>query len=499
MSLSDGKEQLPDDLEQEALLAMKKIGAFQGSNGDPAVMDSYKEPPSYFLLLLISAGLGLAAYIISEISNYYEIKRHWTHYRCMPSIAPFAKFYGYDLTETLNFCTSQAVKAHAPGVIDPIYKGINVVTGIVDGVYDKVVSIEGGVAGLLSGFEAFVVNFVNSFRLLGVRVRMSFVRMKDIFARVFGVFIAFAYSAISAITFGENLVCNPLVTFIGSIAGADLCCFSPETLVRMSDGSAKPIVAVRIGDALAGGSTVTSTYLFDGTHTTMVKIQGIHVSANHYIEGSDGRMIQVGNHSAAIPAQSLPRILCLSTSNNLLPIVTDMNTTLTFADYEESSDPRVIAEAQRIAEEQLNNGPCGPTVGDYSLGLDPTFQVFMSNGAWKPLSSVQIGDTLMGGTSVLGLVHELCESQCKTPGGHYVSAAQLVFYNGAWLRAAHVWPSVTNKRDTLIHLMVSNNGSLTVGGDGEQWLMRDYAEVSSMDIQRPYDVKLTTKQSAKVH
>jgi hypothetical protein len=489
MSLSDGREQLPDDLEQEALLAMKKIGAFQNSNGDPAVMNSFKEPPSIFMLGLITAGLGFVAYIISEISNYYEIKRDWTHYRCMPSVAPFAKFYGYDLAETLNFCTSQAVKAHAPGVIDPIYKGINIVTGVVDGVYDKVVSIEGGVAGLLKGVEAFFVNFANSFRLIGVRVRMSVVRIKDIFARIYGTFIAFAYAAISAITFGENLICNPLVAFLGEITGVDLCCFAPETGVRMADYSKRCIAKVQIGDVLAGGSVVTSTYLFDGSQTRMVRVHGIHVSGNHYIKGPTGVMVQARDHPAAISSQSIPYIHCLSTSNNLLPIITDMNTTMTFADYEESSDPAVIAEAQRIAEETLNGGGYGPTVSDYSLGLDPTFTVLLNNGAWIPLSSVRVGDVLMGGAAVTGLVHEVCDLQCKTPAGHYVSAAQLVFYNGAWIRAAHVWSTSPQKGDILFHLFVSNNGSFIVGGDGEQWVVRDYVEVA--DTQAPYDEKLT--------
>ena len=498
MSLSDGREQLPDDLEQEALLAMKKIGAFQNSKGDTAILDSFKDPPSLFMLGLITAGLGFVAYIISEISNYYEIKRHWTHYRCMPSVAPFAKFYGYDLAETLNFCTSQAVKAHAPGVIDPIFKGINVVTGVVDGVYDKVVSIEGGVAGLLQGVESFFVNFANSFRLIGVRVRMSVVRIKDIFARIYGTFIAFAYAAISAITFGENLICNPLVAFLGEITGVDLCCFAPETGIRMADFSSRCIAKVQIGDVLAGGSVVSSTYVFSGKKTRMVRIHGIHVSGNHYVRGPNGVMVQAKDHPAATSALSIPFIHCLSTSNNLLPIITDMNTTMTFADYEESSDPAVIAEAQRIAEETLN-GPDNtmrPTVSDYSLGLDPTFTVLLNNGAWIPLSSVKIGDILMGGASVSGIVREVCNLQCRTPAGHYVSAAQLILYNGSWIRAAHVWPTSTQMGDILFHLFVSNNGSFIVGGDGEQWIVRDYAEVA--DTQAPYDEKLTGAPSVSV-
>lgn len=480
-----GQVQLTDELEKEALLAMKKVGAYIGSNGDPAVMDSFKDPPSSFLLVLITAGLLVIALLISEVANYYEIKSNWSEYRCMPSITPFAKFYGYNLAETMNFCMAQAVKEHSPGVINPIYASINEITGVVDGVYSKVESIEGGVAGLLKGFESFLVNFVNSFRLIGTRVRMSFVRIKEIFGRIYGIFIAFSYAAISAITFGENLVCNPLVVFLGTITGVDICCFAPDTRIAMADGTHRSIASVKIGDLLADGGRVTSTYLFDGSATKMVRLAGVHVSGNHYV--LDGEWIQADEHAASVAAPSLTYLWCLSTTTNRIPVVGDRGI-LVCADYEESSDPAVIVEAQSIAEMQLN-GSTGPTVPDYSLGLDPTLNVFMANGTWKQLADVIIGDTLLGGAVVAGLIREVCPTQCKTPGGHYVAAAQLVFHSGSWIRAAHLWPTV-DRPTVLNHLMVSNNLGFTVGADGEMFNVRDYAEVTTMDIQAPYAAKL---------
>lgn len=487
MSLST-VSQVPDDLEKEALLVMKKIGAFVGSKGDPAVMESYKEPPSLITLVLMTLGLGVVAYIVAELSNYYEIQRNWAQYRCMPSVMPFAKFYGFDLAETINFCVSEQVREHAPDVIDPIYRGINTVTGVVDGVYKKVVDIEGGITSLLKGFSDFVVNFVNSFRLLGTRVRMSFVRIKDIFARVYGIFLSFAYAAISAITFGENLICNPLITFMGSITGVDLCCFSPDTQIVMADGSLRPISDIRIGDALKD-ATVTSTYRFDGA-TDMVWIDGIHVSTNHYIQETG--MIPAGRHPAATPAPRLNRLWCLATNTNRIPIM-GRTRVHEFADYEESSDPSVIAEAQRIAEATLNDGHVGPVVPDYSLGLDPTLLVLMKNNTWKPIAQICIGDELMGGTRVSGIIRELCEAQCKTSGGHYVSAAQLVYHGDRWVRAAHIWPSVSHSSE-LCQLMLNNNAFITVGGDGEVFNVRDYAEAGA-EMQAPYDANLK-KQAA---
>lgn len=492
MSLS----QLPEDLQKEALTLLGKIRARE----HPDVLSSHKDIPSVTMLAMITIGLFIGAYIITEIANYNEIKANWAHYQCMPSVAPFASFYGHDLNETMQFCIAQSVKDHAPGVINPIYKGISEVTDVVDGVYDKVVAIEGGVAGLLKGFESFVINFVNSFRLLGTRVRMSFIRIKEIFGRVYGLFMAFVYAGISALTFGENLACNPLVAFMATITGhEEMCCFAPTTRIPLADGSVVAIRDVQIGDVLAGGGLVTSTYLFTGIHTPMVRFHGIEVSTDHYVRAGN-RLIQARDHPGAIPVFRLPYLYCITTSDHRIPVISDLaDRILEFADYEESSDPAVIAEAQRIAEMTLNanmtleanNAHVGPTVPDYSLGLDPTLLVYMRNGSWIPLEHVKVGAQLMSGAFVVGVIQELCETLCEIPGSTaVVSAAQLIWQGGVWRRAAHIWSCGGKVLDpaVLTHLLTDSDAPITVRTNSETLNVRDYAECYG--IQTPYDTKL---------
>jgi len=484
--LVDGRQQLPDALRNEAELVLKRVGAYISSNGDATVMNSIKDPPTIMGLLGLTFLLSLIALIISEMSMYTEIKRHWPLYQCDPSITPFAAFYGHNLQETMNFCISRAVKENASGVIDPIFKGIDEVSGVVEGVFEKIVSVEAGVAGLLNGFESFIVNFVNSFRLVGVRIRMMVISIKEMFGRIFGLFVAFAYAAISAITFGENLICNPLVTFIAGIAGVDICCFSPETQVLMRDGSSKAICDVQLGERLLGGAVVSSTYLFYGSETKMVRIHGVHVSGNHCLRGPGGRMIKAEDHPQAISAGSIPRLWCLGTSDNQLPILSPTGIPLEFTDYEESEEADVITAAQAAAEMELQ-GYHGPPVLDYSLGLDPTALTMMADGSWKQLNALHVEDRLMNGGFVVGVIREVCELVCTTPGGSYISAAQLVLHKGVWTRAAHIWPPSEESMD-LVHIMVSNNASFVVRVDKhEQLLVRDYAEYSGPETQAPYD------------
>jgi hypothetical protein len=492
---------LPDDLMESAIQQLNKVGAYVDSGGDPVIMGSIHEKPSLLSFIGLTLVLGLIAYVISEIANYYEIRQNWEKYRCQPSIAPFAKFYGHDVTETLNFCAAEAVKEHAPGVIAPIYEGVNKMIGVVDGVYQKAEAIEGGITGLIGGFSNFVTNFANSLGLIETRIRMSVVRIKDIFMRLYGSFIAFVYAGISAITFGNNLICNPLVTFVAGFAGVDLCCFAPDTLVRRADGVAIQIESVVIGTELAGGARVCSTYTFDGTGTKMVRLHGIHVSGNHYVPapGSTGALIHATSHPEAIPAESLSVIYCLATTTNTIPVVSPVNgVTHEFADYEESYDPNVIAETQRAVEKALNGRErAGPTVTDYSLGIDQRFCVKIHTGVTRVLSDIRLGDILESGARVSGLVSEVCEHVCAVPdtAGLIVSAAQLVFWNGLWQRAGNVWPTVAKKSPTVLcHVLLDGNKTFVIYTDSGPLPVRDYAEhEDDAVVQMAYDRMMGVK------
>ena len=462
------------------------------AGGTPA---TYSDPPSPLLLLVLTGVLAGILAVFMAFAEYNEIRANWPEYRCSPSVMPFAKFYGYDLNVTINFCMQQAVKEHAPGVVEPIYRAIGAVSNTVEGVFAKAEAVEGGVSSLLAGFETFVTNFVNSLRLVGTRMRMSAVRIREIFGRIHGIFIAFAYAGISALTFGENLVCNPLVTFMGTVTGVDVCCFAPETRVLRADGRVALIHQIRIGDRLAGGSRVCSTYRFMGTSAPMVQIGDIRVSAGHYVRGEDGRMVSAGEHPLAFPVPSLPELICLATDNHRIPVLSGSagaEQLYDFADYEESSEPATCAAAQRAAEMFLN-GRAEEPLEDYSLGLGPALSVQIKGGDWVPITSISIGDTLAGGGTVAGIIREECEMVTEIEPGVHVAAAQLLFDQvaGAWRRAGRIWPSLTRVAEPsiLYHLLVAGgDNSFQIRTPGETtFLVRDYSEVDDPSVQEPYD------------
>lgn len=444
-----------------------------------------QEPPSLLFFMGITLVLIVIGWIIAEMANWNEIHNNWDKYKCNPAITPFAKFYGYDLDETMKFCVGEAVKQNAPGVIVPLYQGIDKIAQTVEGVYGKAAAIQGGVTKLLGGFESFLMNFANSFRLIGTRIRISLVKIRDIFDKVFSMFTSFAMAGITAITFGENLMCNPLVTFIATIAGVEICCFAPDTFIPMQNGSRVFIRNIKVGDILQDGSTVTSTFVFDGAKTDMVYLRGVHVSSNHSLIGPGGVFIEAGDHPLAVKAPCLTRLYCLSTTSNRIPVLTaDRLETLLFTDYEESCEPAVVREAQAAAEKALNGHTSARYIPDFSLGIDPNATLEMRHGN-KPLSIVTIGDILKDGAKVIGTVTEACNTCVRTPSGLIVSAAQLV-YNGSWIRAGRLYKPCKGSF-ILKHVFTDSNQPITIKHKTETILTRDYMEVHVREIQSPYD------------
>jgi len=481
---------------QTALRANELWMTSMGSAANPALLSTFHTPFSPLVAIGIALLFIGIIVVLVAMNSYKLIRANWATYRCHPEITPFASFYGYNLKETMSFCVGELVKEHAPGVINPIYNAVEEIMGVVDGVFDEAVTIEGEVAGLLSGFEAFVMNFMNSMRLVGTQIRMSAIRIKDIFGRLYGSLFSIAFAGISALTFGSNLACNPLIVFIADLMHVDICCFHPDTLIKMNEGDHKRICDIKIGEQLDDGVIVTSVYEFDGAQTPMVSIHGIRVSGNHYVRCA-GRMIRSEHHPAAVPCTSFGRIWCLGTNRNTIPVLNRLGFTEEFADYEESDEPAVVKASQEAAE-RLLNGPTsspGPPVADYSLGIDPTALVLMATGAWKPLQSIMIGDVLAPDHNVVrATITEFCRDCYQTEDGIILSAAQLVEQRHSWIRSAYLFHPSEHSFFLLRHLFVSKGLFIIRANGGTRlYRVRDYREVDSPEVQAPYDAVLLSK------
>jgi hypothetical protein len=183
---------------------------------------------------------------------------------------------------------------------------------------------------------------------------------------------------------------------------AEFFCFDPYTLISTRDGII-PMCGVRPGMKLADGQVVQSVLEFDGHATQMFTIGTIRVSGNHKIV-HDGKWIRVENHPLAEPAGPCDRLFCLNTEKHTIPIGG-----FVFKDYEETSDPEILAEFFRGVEAHYGVFSSSKKKADPEkfrlTGVLPTTSVIMDDRRIVHASEVRIGDSLKYGGEVEGIVH----------------------------------------------------------------------------------------------
>lgn len=434
----------------------------------PTTMDIVK----FALLTLVFIGLLVAMFLMGSLT---EIGKNFPRYRCNPLAMPFASNFGYDTMDNFNFCITSIFQGKAAEIFGPIYGLLGGFTAVIT----QIVNVTAGIRKLFSNFLAGVNGFVRSVhdKIQGVlfSVKMSFAKLMNLMGRVYGTMYAVIFMGTSAMTAGFNLADNDLVKFLFEF------CFAPETPVVLYDGTVKPIKDLVIGDRLLDVDGhdvyVTSTFIFDGTNTPMVDLDGIVVSAEHFVKGSEG-MIEAGKHPNAVSAPSIPLLYCLNVSGHAFKIGGHL-----FADYDEHDDGKTVKAVQQIAIKAVN-GRYGKHVDSYQLGYNPEDSIVLSNSKMKKLKDVRVGDTLYFSGKVLGRVEENTDSVCKFR-DTFVAPATLLWWKDEWVRAGSVLP-IEKCKTTVINFITEGCCALHIYDAHGSLYGRDYREVPLPEMEEPY-------------
>jgi hypothetical protein len=437
---------------------------------------------SFAVVTLIFIGITV---LIFSLSNITEISKNFSKYRCNPLMMPFAGQFGYDAKENFQFCISNQLNSKAAEIFAPLYGLLSQFVGILTVMMNATL----GIRKLFSNFFLSVNNFVgnvrNKIQNLLLQIRMSFLKLNNLMGRVFGTMYAVIFMGMSALTAANNTANNDLVQFLAEF------CFDPNTPVQIEDGSYLPIKEIHIGHRLAPVNdnipVVTSTFVFDGSKTSMVSIDDVILSEEHYVL-NETEWIPASDHPSAKPAQSLKSLVCLNVTGNKFYIG---KSGLLARDYDEHDSSIVATQVQKIAERALNGVEGKKATLDYGLGFDSSFEVLLKNGIWKPATKVKIGDVIEGGAHIVGIVRERCGETVELPTGSKVSSAQLVYYGDKWIRAGTAGFKPCGSQ-ILIQLLTSNCGVITVRNTGGMHYLRDYREVPLPEMEMPYRENITS-------
>lgn len=425
---------------------------------------------SYIRPIIVTILLTIGAAIVTGLTDFKDVEANWPKYRCRPQYIAMAKFFGKDPQENFRFCANEVFKDEAAGVVGPMYKTMGSFVGVLSTLLSSINSLRLQFNTSLGGIQNIFDDLTNRISQFYFAVRTQFISMRSMMYRVYGTIFAMIYMVMSGISaaqsFGDTIIGRFLDTF----------CFDPEVAVPLADGSSKPIGALKVGDKLAGDQMVTAVFRFHAPGQPMVYLDNILVSTNHYVQRS-GQWIMAGDHPdavAAAPWNAERPLVCLNTSGHQIHIGRFI-----FSDYDETEAGDAATEAW--TETRLNGAAAAK--GDrkwteYGALLAPTLKVQTRRRGVIAAADLQLGDELVGGSCVIGLVRKKYNE--TTAAG--LSPSSLVYHKGAWTRVGRLL-RVRRAQGEGVGVFVYPKGYITTASGLH---VRDYIEVFSPDAEHAY-------------
>lgn len=371
------------------------------------------------IVVVISWIAGVST--IYAYMNLDYIRSNWNTEKCKPSGIMIGG------QENINECVKGVLKEVVGNATLPLTYGTLALTQIF-------MDLTKSVQQLRVMFDYLRVSIANITRdifgrivALMIPLQSMFITIKDIFARMYAVFATALYMGLATILTMKKVlemiltfvivilialasliivmwifpfswavaasftaifvsISVPLVMFasavgkvtdlgIPKIPGKPHVCFDKYTQIKLVDGVVKPIYKIKLGDVLDDGSMVVSKLKVDVDKSVMYYLNGVLVTGTHLVKYKT-TWIPVSLHPNAIeiPEYNRKVLYCLNTSSGLLHIMENE-----FTDWNEMLD-------DDFTYKKINTS------------------IELIDGVVVPIQCVEIGDVLISGRVVTGLV-----------------------------------------------------------------------------------------------
>ena len=436
------------------------------------------------LLLIIIIIYGILNGM-SVLFNYQKIKDNWAEHRCSPLFLPFTGLFGYNVSENFEFCMGKIFTTHSASSMNSVGNMFGSFTTLLSSVFNSINSMRNTIATLGGGINIVFQEFTDRITLFFLTLRMSAIRLKMMFGKLYALLFSVMYMGLSGITGLSSFTNTYLFSFL------DTFCFPGSTELMVKDGATikmVPIKDIKIGDILLPGrSTVTATFAFYAKGQPMVKIGDTIVSTNHYLIYR-GTYIKAEHHPNAIQIgvwDSDDYLYCLNTDNHIIPVGL-----LEFLDYDETSE--ADTKSMRMIEERINNTVLATDSYQFTecgFGLVDDARIWVINEdtrILKTMNEILIGDHLSTGSQVAGIIRKQITECCNIDG--IIVTPSTLFWNGSkWIRFGEVYPVHFIDPLESVSLIVTPNSQIELENG---IYIRDYMELCSPDAEMYYTEQL---------
>lgn len=428
------------------------------------------------LLIIIAFAVLFGTGIVFDIK---KIKENWAAERCSPMIMPFASVFGFNTKENFEFCLGNIFNKFSLPQMGSISTLFSKFTSLLQMIFDTIQSIKNIIASLGGGINVVFQEFTDRISMFFFKLRVSAITMKQLFGRMYAILFSVMYMGLSGITGMTSFTNTFLFSFLNTF------CFPGETKIDILGKGLIPIKDIKIGDTIqSSNSKVTATFRFFSKGQPMVKLDSITVSTNHYVL-YQGHPVKAGDHPEAIHIgnwNSDEPLYCLNTSDNKIVI-----NNLTFLDYDETSDGD--KDTMNFIEGQINSSTVKKDYSftEYCPAICENTIIKTVNGN-KLAKDIKIGDKLVTGGEVVGLIRRVVTELCTLPNNISLTPSTLYWNsnNNKWERIGDVYTTVKCEKE-LVSFIVVPNSQIELE-DGLR--IRDYMELCSPDSEMYYSKRL---------
>jgi len=285
---------------------------------------------SIFIILVFTI-LSMGSVLTGGIE---QVKREWPKYKCHPAVMPFANVFGHDTGDNFTACIRTLQSDYMGHLMQPIQYQLSMVSSLTGQLTGSLDVMRGGLSGITGSFGKTMGGVLQMFD----GIKIEFVRfsttLKDTLGKLSGTIITVlhatkgtVYTIKSAWNGGPGKAVRRL-------------CFSPDTMVRLEDGSYRRFDQIKLGDVFDWtGSVVEAT-----VELRNIGVDGLPIETMYRCDGTDGQTTDIlvsGSHLMYNPLteefatvesmeptradihktdETCETLHCLITSNNTIPI-----------------------------------------------------------------------------------------------------------------------------------------------------------------------------------
>jgi len=408
---------------------------------------------SLFIISIIV--IVLCAYCYAK-TNIKPIVDDWPNQRCKPYFMPMAGFItkpdnvsATDYTlENFNYCTQNILSSITGYMLEPITFITNSINNIVSNAVEDIDAARAMFYKIRTLFQSVTQEIMGRLMNIMIPLQQIIISIKDMIGKVQGILTSALYTLLGSyytlkslmgsivefiiiiliamavlivlfwiipFTWGTAIsmtaifvaISIPLAIMIAfmvevlhvqpDLSIPSLKCFDKDTPILMKDGKNKKIKDICVGDILYYDGMVTAKIKVDTKESIMYNLNNTIVSDTHLVHFKD-KWIKACQHPNAIKIDDYnePWLYCLNTSSKTIYI----NNTL-FSDWDDLVDNNFIKVINNAMSKKITSSDIHKFLDS---GFFSTTEIKLLNNVIKELKNVEVGDILLNGEKVYGIV-----------------------------------------------------------------------------------------------